>query len=99
MHDLDLHNAKPSGPSPTFDCRPILVNTASADEEGCLVLADGRLVAVLVRVADLGAEQQGEKLSGWHMEAGFGCCAVAVAPLFDTLADAIAWMRTQLSAR
>ena len=81
-----------------IECRPILVNTASPDEKGCLALADGRLVAVLVRVADTGDEPGGEKLSGWQMEAGFGCCAVSVPPLFDTLADAAAWMRMQLSA-
>ncbi len=81
-----------------IECRPILVNTASPDEKGCLVLADGCLVAVLVRVVDTGDEQGRGELSGWQMEAGFGRCAVAVPPLFDTLADAAAWMRTQLSA-
>ena len=93
-----LRHPQPSRPSPIFECRPILVNTASPDEKGCLVLADGRLVAVLVRVADTGDGQGREKLSGWQMEAGFGRCAVSVPPLFDTLADAAAWMRTQLSA-
>lgn len=84
---------------PTSECRPVLVNMASPDEKGCLVLADGRLVAVLVRVAGLGVEQGRNEPSGWHMEAGFGRCAVPVPLLFDTLADAVAWMRTQLSAR
>ena len=78
MHDLDLHNPKPSRLLPAFKCRPILVNTASPDEESCLVLADGRLVSVLVRVAGAGVKQGGKELSGWHMEAGFGRCAVFV---------------------
>ena len=99
MHDPSLRNPKPSRPPPVIECQLILVNTASPDEKGCLVLADGYLVAVLVRVADTGDEQNREKLSGWQMEAGFGCCAVPVLPLFDRLADAIAWMRIQLNAR
>jgi len=98
VQGLGSRNPKPSRPLPTFECRPILVNTASPDEKGCLVLADNRLVAVLVRVADTGAEQDRKEPCGWQMEAGFGRCAVSVPPLFDTLADAVAWMRTQLSA-
>ena len=98
MHAPSWRNPKPSRSSPVIECRPVLVNTASPDEKGCLVLADGHLVAVLVRVADTGDEQNRKKLSGWQMEAGFGCCAVPVPPLFDTLADAVAWMRMQLSA-
>ena len=81
-----------------MECRLILVNTASPDESGCLMLADGCLVAVLVRVVNTG-EQGGKKLSGWQMEAGFGRCAAPVPPLFDTLADAAAWMRLQLSTQ
>lgn len=99
VRDPGLRDAKPSRPLPAFECRPILVNTASPDEKGFLVLADGRLIAVLVRVADTGIEQDREELRGWHMEAGFGHCAVSVPLLFETLADAVAWMRTQLSAR
>ena len=58
----------------------------------------GRLVAVLVRIADAGVEKDREGLSNWHMEAGFGRCAVSVPPSFDTLADAVAWIRAQWSA-
>lgn len=99
LHNLGLCDTGPSRPLPALECRPILVNTASPDEKGCLLLADGRLVAVLVRVAGIHVEPGGAKLSGWQMEAGFGCCAVPVPPLFDTLADAAAWVRTQLSTR
>jgi hypothetical protein len=99
MRNLRLHDAEPGQSPPPFECRPILVNTSSPDEKGCLVLAEGRLVAVLVRVADSGAGQDRTELPCWHMEAGFGRCAVAVPPLFDTLAEAVAWMRVQLSAR
>ena len=99
MRRLGLRDLKSSQPSPVFECRPILVNTASTDEKGCLVLADGRLIAVLVRVSGNSLEQDREKLSGWHMDAGFGCCAVPVPPLFGMLADAVAWMRAQLRAQ
>ncbi len=99
MHGSGLHEAKPGPPMPVFECRPILVNTASPDEKGCLVLADGCLVAVLVRVGGMGVEQGRNELFGWHMEAGFGPCAVPVPLLFDTLADAVGWMRMQLNAR
>ena len=99
MRGSSLRNPGPSRSSPMIEFQPILVNTASPDEKGCLVLADGCLVAVLVRVADAGGEQNRKKLSGWQMEAGFGCCAAPVPPLFDTLGDAVAWMRMQLSAR
>lgn len=99
MHNFRLCDIGPSRSLPALECRPILVNMASPDEKGCLLLADGRLVAVLVRVADIHVEQGGARLSGWQVEAGFGCCAVPVLPLFDTLADAAAWIRTQLSAR
>lgn len=98
VRDLGLRDSKPSQPLPVLECRPILVNTASPDEKGCLVLADGHLVAVLVRVADAGIEKDWEELSSWHMEAGFGRCAVSVPPMFDTLADAVAWIRARLSA-
>lgn len=94
-----LRDAELSQPLPALECRPTLVDTASPDEKGCLVLADGRLVAVLVRVAGTHIKQGGVKLSGWQMEAGFGQCAVPVPPLFDSLADAATWIRTQLSAR
>ena len=98
MRGPGLCNPGPSRSSPVMECRPILVNTASPDEKGCLVLADGCLVAVLVRVAGTGGEQNRKEPSGWQMEAGFGRCAVPVQPLFDTLADAVAWTRMQLTA-
>lgn len=99
MRGPNLRDPGPGQLSPVIRCQPILVDTASPDEKGCLVLADGCLVAVLVRVADTGDGQDREKLSGWHMEAGFGRCAAPVPPLFDTLAEAVGWVRMQLNAR
>jgi len=99
MRALDLLDSRPHQPLPVLVCRPVLVDTASPDEKGCLVLANGRLVSVLVRVANIGVEQDREQMSGWQMEAGFGRCAVAVLPLFDTLGDALGWVRERLDAQ
>ena len=101
MRELGLHDTAPSRPSPALECRPVLVDTASPDETGRLVLADGRLVAVLVRVAGFQGEAGpgGAAPSGWQMEAGFGPCAAPVPPWFDTLAEAGAWVHARLAAR
>ncbi len=74
---------------------PVPVNTGSRDGDGRLVLADGRLVAVLVHLADqVHAEQSG----AWFLEAGFGPCACAQFPVFDNLDIAQDWVRRQLGA-
>ncbi len=98
VRDLDWRDPRPRQSLPVLVCRPILVDTASPDEKGCLVLANDRLVLVLVRVACTGAEQDKEGLCGWQMEAGFGRCAVAVLPLFDSLGDALNWVRKRFDA-
>lgn len=46
---------------------PVLVQTGSDDEEGLLVFADSRLVAVLVRLSD-----QHDESGYWFLEAAFG---------------------------
>lgn len=99
MRGFGLRDAGPGRPSPGLECRPTLVDTASPDERGCLVLADGRLVAVLVRVAGSHAGPGEAAQSGWQMEAGFGPCAAPVPPLFDTLGNAGAWLQARLGAR
>lgn len=48
---------------------PIRVNTLSEDAEGRLVMWQGALVGVLVR---LDAPEQGDAVGGWSLEAGFG---------------------------
>ena len=73
--------------------QPIPVATTSADEDGRLVLADGRLVAVLVRLADaVHEEAQGR----WHLEAGFGQCMAAPPMPFADLPEALAWVAARL---
>jgi hypothetical protein len=50
--------------------QPIEVMTASEDREGCLVLVDRKLAAVLVRLSD---QAHNPLLRGaWYLEAGFG---------------------------
>jgi hypothetical protein len=50
--------------------QPIEVLTASEDREGRLVLVDGKLAAVLVRLSD---QAHHPLLCGaWYFEAGFG---------------------------
>ena len=55
---------------PQVSFQPIEVLTASEDREGRLVLIDGNLAAVLVRLSDLAHDPL---LRGaWYLEAGFG---------------------------
>jgi hypothetical protein len=69
-------------------CQPIRVGTSMAEEDGRLVLVDGKLVAVLVRPSDV--HPQAELHGQWFVAAGFG-------PIFEkhevfpTLEDAVAW--------
>ena len=75
--------------APSLLVQPTPVETGSADEDGCLVYADGRLVAVLVRLAD---PVHGDLVGGWFLEAGFGPCASAAVPVFDSLGAAQDWV-------
>lgn len=82
------------GVRPRLLLRPVAVHTGCADEEGRLVLADGRLVAVLVRLED---EAHAGLAGAWHLEAGFGPCAVAVPPAFSGLDAARVWVTRRLA--
>ena len=72
--------------------RPVPVHTGSGDQEGQLVLADGRLVAVLVRLDDM---SHAGLVGAWFLEAGFGPCAHVVAPIFKDLDVARSWILQQ----
>ena len=74
--------------------QPIRVATRCADKDGQLVLADGELVAVLVRLADAA---HGRLVGSWYLEAGFGACAAARPPVFDTFEAAQTWIRCRLA--
>ena len=76
--------------------QPLEVATTPEGEEGRMVMKDGRLVAVLVR---LGAAD-GELSEGcWFLEAGFGPCQTAVPPIFASLDEATLWLSQQLQER
>ena len=70
----------------------IAVDTASPDQVGMLVMANGLLVAVLVR---LDASEHA-RYGTWFMEVGLGRLAGARVPTFDTLEDATRWVRHRL---
>lgn len=75
--------------------QPMLVETGTADEEGQLVHTNGRLVAVLIRLADPGHSPADR--GKWQLEVGFGPCAVEAPDAFAALADAEAWVRRQFA--
>ncbi len=68
------------------------------DSDGRLVLADGQLAAVLVR---LDGEHHTTDQGKWHLEAGFGKCAVAPSDtlLWGSLDEARTWVQERLRGR
>ena len=73
--------------------QPIPVMTGSQDQEGRLVLADGQLVAVLVRLAD---GVHGDKRGGWFLETGYGRRNGPAHPVFASLDEAEIWVRRRV---
>ncbi len=76
---------------PTIELRPIHVRTGSKDKEGRLVLADGELAAVLVRLDD---EMHGSDQGKWFLEVMFG--SPRRAEPFAAVEDAEAWLKEQI---
>ncbi|MCJ2114778.1 hypothetical protein MKK64_26815 [Methylobacterium sp. E-025] len=74
--------------------QPIMVDTGSPDREGRLVLANGLLIAVLVRL-DTPEHEVGP---GWFVEAAFGRLFGVSAPIFATLEEATRWLRQHRKA-
>lgn len=74
---------------------PIPMHTGSGDQDGQLVLANGQLVAVLVRLDD---KSHAGLVGAWFLEAGFGPCAHVAAPIFEDIDAAQDWIRQQLEA-
>lgn len=58
------------------------------DEQGLLVMADHRLVAVLTRLGSSHGTLDGR----WFLEAGFGPCAVTQPEPFVTSIEALQWV-------
>lgn len=85
--------AGPSNLETLVVLQPIAVDTGSNDREGVLVLANGMLVAVLVR---LDASEHDHRDGSWFLECGFGRLQGLVLPPFDTLDAATRWLRRRL---
>jgi hypothetical protein len=64
--------------------------------EGRLVLADGQLAGVLMRLDGTTYDPATKGL--WHLEAGFGKCTVCPgdSPLWRAPEDALPWMLARL---
>jgi hypothetical protein len=69
--------------------RPVRVGTGSSDEEGQMVLVNGRLVAILVHLT--GPYDTPDLQGKWFVEAGFGPLAQKH-ELFSTLEEAEDWV-------
>jgi hypothetical protein len=72
---------------PQMTIQLIEVHTDSEDHEGCLVLADGRLTAVLVRLADPVYEEP--LLGSWYLESGLGAALEVRHDVFASLEVAV----------
>jgi hypothetical protein len=73
--------------------QPVQVAVGGDDEEGCLIFADDRLAAVLVRLSRLHEELAGR----WYLEAGFGRLEGPVKPTFGDLGAAREWIARHLT--
>jgi hypothetical protein len=76
---------------PGLKLQPARIATGS-DETGVLVLAEGRIVAILVR---LDAPFHGNLRGRWFLEIGFGRCAGTPEP-FERLSDGLTWIARRL---
>jgi hypothetical protein len=72
--------------------QPVRVATG-AEEDGLLVFAEDRLVAVLVQLSDENEIAPGE----WYLEAGFGRLDGPDHPSFKDLDGAQAWIGQRLA--
>jgi hypothetical protein len=76
----------------TFQSMRVLID--GHDTDGRLILADGQLAAVVVRLD--GSTHDPEHKGLWHLEAGFGRCNVHGLSLFKTPEEAGAWVERVL---
>ncbi|WP_238179904.1 hypothetical protein [Methylobacterium oxalidis] len=79
--------------------QPVVIGTGSPDAVGRLAYADGKLVAVLVRLSD--ELHAADGLAGqWCVEAGFGACDVGVLSVqFPGLEAARNWIAERISVK
>ena len=78
----------------SFQPIPVLID--GQDNEAKLILTDGQLTGVIVR---LDSEIHPPEIRGrWRLEVGFGKCNVHRPPLFKTPGEAGAWVEQLLPA-
>ncbi|KQP38320.1 hypothetical protein ASF49_04745 [Methylobacterium sp. Leaf104] len=75
----------------TLSLQPVRIRTESSDEEGRLVLAEGILVAILVRLSS----DHGAEAGCWFLEVGFGRLGSPRPAPFLDLAEALTWIAAQ----
>lgn len=74
----------------------VRLNTASDDEEGRLIMCDGRLVGILAR---LDAKEQAPLRGYWSLEAGLGPLAEFKPKPFKDLGAACDWAEKRCDLR
>lgn len=79
----------------TLSLQPIWIRTESNDGEGRLVLAEGVLVAILIRLS----ADHGAAAGYWFLEAGFGSLAYPRPPAFLDLTTALDWITQRCDQR
>lgn len=72
------------------------IRTHSDDENALLLLVDGRLVAILVELAD---EGHGDDRGKWIVEAAFGIDHQRIPDHFATAEDAASWVAGHIGGR
>jgi hypothetical protein len=83
-------------PMPEVTWQPIRVETGSSEEDGRLMLVDGKLVAVLVRLSD--EHPHPELHEKWFVEAGCGPIFQRH-EVFSTFEDAVTWIAQTVEHR
>lgn len=71
-----------------FAYQPVSVRTDSADEDGRLVFADGRLIALLVRLS----AGHADLADRWFLEVCFATPVGGAHPVFQNIGEAEAWL-------
>ena len=75
-----------------FEFQSCRIATSRDSEEACLVLADGIVMAVLVRL-----DADATSNPAWYLQMGFGPCDQE-GVVFETLEAAAAWVDQNLAA-
>jgi hypothetical protein len=75
--------------------QPVRVAARGGDEEGYLIFAHERLIAVLVYLSQLHEEMAGR----WYLEVGLGRLEGPRKPTFKDLEEAEAWITARLTER